>query len=85
MGAAMTRLFFLRLVGATVLAALAALLITLRPAGAASLKPTVTVTADVVTLGDLFDGAGDLAGTPPRRSPPPPPPASPSTRPCSTA
>jgi flagella basal body P-ring formation protein FlgA len=65
----MTRLFLLRLVGATVLAALAAVLITLRPAGAATLKPTVTVTADVVTLGDLFDGAGALAETPAFRSP----------------
>lgn len=65
----MTRLFLLRLIGATILAALAAVLITLRPASAAALKPTVTVTADVVTLGDLFDGAGDLAGTPAFQAP----------------
>jgi flagella basal body P-ring formation protein FlgA len=60
----MTRVFLLRLVGASVIAALFALMITLRPASAAALKPSVTVHEDVVHLGDLFDGAGDLAGTP---------------------
>ncbi|BBE74780.1 flagellar basal body P-ring formation chaperone FlgA [Oharaeibacter diazotrophicus] len=65
----MTRAFLLRLVGAALIAALAATLITLRPAAAATLRPHAIVTTDLVTLGDLFDGAGERAATPVFRSP----------------
>ncbi len=65
----MTRVFLMRLAGAAVLAMMAAMLITLRPAAAATLKPSALVTTDLVTLGDLFEGAGALAATPVFRAP----------------
>lgn len=57
----MIRAFLMRLAGAAVMALMATLLIAFRPATAATLKPTAVVTTDLVTLGDLFDGAGALA------------------------
>lgn len=57
----MIRAFLIRLAGAAVMALMATLLIAFRPATAATLKPTAVVTTDLVTLGDLFDGAGALA------------------------
>ncbi|MGE0230626.1 MAG: flagellar basal body P-ring formation chaperone FlgA [Flavobacteriaceae bacterium] len=47
------------------------ILMTAFPAGAATLKPRVTVSGPFVTLGDLVDGAGDAATTPVFRSPDP--------------
>lgn len=65
----MIRVFLMRLCGAALFAALAATVMAIRPAAAATLRAEALVTADVVTLGDLFDGAGDLAGRPVFRSP----------------
>lgn len=45
------------------IAALVASAMAAAPAAAAELRPEVTVTGNVVTLGDLFDGAGDAART----------------------
>ncbi|WP_181707495.1 flagellar basal body P-ring formation chaperone FlgA [Chthonobacter rhizosphaerae] len=68
----MTRVFFTRLAIATLIAMLLAAAISIRPAAAEGLlKREVTVAGDVVTLGDLFDGAGPLAGTPVFQAPDP--------------
>lgn len=52
----------LRIVLAAALASLAAGFIATHPASAADLRPRVEIDGAIVTLGDLFDGAGDLAG-----------------------
>lgn len=65
----MTRTLLIRMFAAFALAILAAGFISLRPVSAATLKHSVVVTADVVTLGDLFDGAGALAGVAVFRAP----------------
>jgi flagella basal body P-ring formation protein FlgA len=62
----MNRPLFLRILAA---AALGALLVAGRPAAAATLKTDVVVSGDIVTLGDLFEGAGALAATPVFRAP----------------
>lgn len=69
----MTRLFITRLALATLIAMAIAAAISMRPARAAEavLKREVTVVGDLVTLGDLFDGAGPLAETPVFRAPDP--------------
>lgn len=67
----MTVTFLVRFALAAVLAMAIAALIASRPAAAATLLADVTVDGDVVTLGDLFDGAGDLAARPVFRSPDP--------------
>lgn len=64
----MIRTLMLRLVAAAAIGLVTALVIA-RPVPAATLRAAVTVTGDVVTLGDLFDGAGDLADRPVFRSP----------------
>lgn len=63
------RILLIRLVLAAAMALAFASLIAARPAGAASLRPMVEVASDLVTLGDLFAGAGDLAGRPVFRAP----------------
>lgn len=67
----MTMTFLLRFAIAAVLSMLIASLIASRPAVGATLLPAVTVEADVVTLGDLFAGAGGVADRPVFRSPDP--------------
>ncbi|WP_075215637.1 flagellar basal body P-ring formation chaperone FlgA [Mongoliimonas terrestris] len=68
----MTRVFFTRLIVATLIAMAIAAAIATRPAAAeALLKRDVTVIGDYVTLGDLYDGAGPLAGTPVFQAPDP--------------
>ncbi len=67
----MTLNFLVRFALAALLAMVIAALIANRPAAAASLRDDVTVAADVVTLGDLFEGAGALADRPVFRSPDP--------------
>jgi len=52
----------LRIVLAAVLASLAAGFIATHQASAAELRQRVEIDGAIVTLGDLFDGAGDLAG-----------------------
>lgn len=66
----MIRTFVLRLAAAAAIGVAVAIVIA-RPAPAASLRDSITVTGDVVTLGDLFDGAGVLAERPVFRSPDP--------------
>lgn len=63
--------FLLRLAGTAAIAVGLAAGIAARPAAAAALKAEVTVTGAIVTLGDLFDDAGDLAGRPVFRAPDP--------------
>ncbi|WP_181702301.1 flagellar basal body P-ring formation chaperone FlgA [Chthonobacter albigriseus] len=66
------RSFLARLLLAAGIAAAIAAGIAIRPAAAAALlRADVVVTGDVVTLGDLFAGAGDLASTPVFRAPDP--------------
>ncbi|SFM47689.1 flagella basal body P-ring formation protein FlgA [Pleomorphomonas diazotrophica] len=50
----------LRIVLAAALATLAAGFIATHPASAADLRPRIEIDGAIVTLGDLFDGAGDL-------------------------
>lgn len=57
----MMRALFLRIVLAAVLASLAAGFIATHQASAAELRQRVEIDGAIVTLGDLFDGAGDLA------------------------
>lgn len=52
----------LRILLTAVLASLAASFIAAHPASAAQLRQHVEIDGALVTLGDLFDGAGDLAG-----------------------
>ncbi|WP_237152560.1 flagellar basal body P-ring formation chaperone FlgA [Oryzibacter oryziterrae] len=66
----MTRLFLIRFAIAVVLALAAAGLIAQSSANAATLRQSVLVNADIVTLGDLFFDAGDLAAQPVFRAPP---------------
>ena len=65
----MTRTFLYRLILASLIATAAAMLIALRPAAAATLKTDVIVEGDLVTLGDLFEGAGEIADQPVFRAP----------------
>jgi flagella basal body P-ring formation protein FlgA len=67
----MTLTFILRFAVAAMIAMAIASLIASRPAASATLVEAVTVDGDLVTLGDLFDGAGTLADRPVFRSPDP--------------
>lgn len=58
----MMRALFLRIFLAAALATLAAGFIATHQASAAELRSRVEIDGAIVTLGDLFDGAGDLAG-----------------------
>ena len=58
----MMRVLFFRIVLAAALAGLAAGFIATHQASAAELRPRVEIDGAIVTLGDLFDGAGALAG-----------------------
>jgi flagella basal body P-ring formation protein FlgA len=71
MEATMTLTFILRFAVAALIAMAIASIIASRPAAAAALLDDVVVETDVVTLGDLFDGAGSLADRPVFRSPDP--------------
>lgn len=59
----------LRILLAAVIASLAAGFIATHPASAAELRANVEVHSNIVTLGDLFDGAGALADRPVFRAP----------------
>lgn len=63
--------FLLRLAGTAVIAVGLAAGIAARPAAAASLRADVVVDGPIVTLGDLFEGAGPLADQPVFRAPDP--------------
>jgi flagellar basal body P-ring formation protein FlgA len=65
----MTRLFLIRVAIALAIALAAAGLIAQSSASAATLRQSVLVNADIVTLGDLFFDAGDLASQPVFRAP----------------
>jgi flagella basal body P-ring formation protein FlgA len=65
----MTLAFLLRVALAGLIAFAIAAFIALRPAHAATLRGEVTVAGAIVTLGDLFEGAGPVAGMPVFRSP----------------
>lgn len=65
----MMRALLFRIVLAAALASLAAGFIATHQASAAELRQRVEIDAAIVTLGDLFDGAGDLAGRPAFRAP----------------
>lgn len=60
---------YLRILLAAALASLAAGFIATHPAAAAELRNSVEVKSAIVTLGDLFDGAGPLADRPVFRAP----------------
>lgn len=66
----MIRTFMLRLLAAAAIGLVTALVIS-RPVPAATLKADVVVTGEIVTLGDLFEDAGPLAGTPVFQAPDP--------------
>lgn len=65
----MIRTLVFRVLAAATLAVLAAGFISMREANAAELRRSLVVDSDVVTLGDLYEGAGDLASTPVFRAP----------------
>lgn len=65
----MMRDLILRILLAAVLASLAAGFIATHPAAAAELRANVEVHSNIVTLGDLFDGAGALSDRPVFRAP----------------
>lgn len=65
----MTRMFLYRVALAALIAAAISMVIALRPAAAATLIADVEVDGEIVTLGDLFDGAGDLGNQPVFRAP----------------
>jgi flagella basal body P-ring formation protein FlgA len=67
----MTVAFLLRVTLAAALSMAIASLIASRPAAGATLRAAAVVSGDVVTLGDLFDGAGPLGDRPVFRSPDP--------------
>lgn len=63
------RALYLRILLAAALASLAAGFIATHPAAAAELRASVAVKSAIVTLGDLFDGAGPLSDRPVFRAP----------------